>query len=296
MARAITHSATGGWGEGSPSSGARPSGDTLDEAEEKTTPSSAIRATRRERYRYRQQDRAAHRPLSTPRNRPGQRTRERSERGAGPYLVYNQTTPQMTSFPQLGLTKSGVACWWSINRLIETRSPCHLWTLTVKSVYPDSYYGNMHRNLMRSLRDDVRAGRMDKNCWGGVRVTEISPKGHGLHIHWIIAGRIPIRLILRRATEAGFGRIHVDPRPVTPLAANYLAKYLNKRHGQLNDGIRKWACIGNYDGVKTRDVQFESKSADVFRAAFREEIARGVHKHVAFARAKIAQRKYDFDE
>lgn len=193
-----------------------------------------------------------------------------------------------SAFPPLGLNKYGVACWWSILDLVMHHSPCHLWTLTTAKALPDSYYGNMHSNLMRMLRDDLRSGLL--KSFGGVRVVEVHPGGHGLHYHWVIRGRVSVDHIRKRATACGFGRIHVDPRPCSPWVAPYLAKYLVKDRVR---GVRSWSCIGDYTGYKGRDIEFSSRSIEVYKRAYRDALGLGLSKGQAFVMAKKAQRAFD---
>jgi len=193
--------------------------------------------------------------------------------------------------PPLGLTRSGVACWWSIYNLIsESVTPCYLWTLTFKEVYPYSYYGNMHRSLVAYLINDDKRGYLGPDGFAAVRVIEEHPGGHGLHYHWIVKGRMPINRVRLRAEQCGFGRINIAQDKKTGRvkvcdvgAAGYLAKYLTKN--EKLPGVRAWACLGRYKGVATKDIEFRSKEADVFRAAYREGIRSGMPRNQAFTHA-----------
>lgn len=188
------------------------------------------------------------------------------------------------------MTRSGVACWWSIKNLIEQNpGNCYLWTLTFKEVWPDNYCSNMHRNLITAIKDEVKQGRWPAD-WGGVKVVEEHPGGHGLHFHWVIRGRIPINKLLQLGHRHGFGRIHVRQKPCDAGAASYLAKYLNKNDKIYN--LKVWCCIGSYEGVKCKDVEFLAPSKKVFREAYQEAIAAGVGKAPAFNHAKKVQAKY----
>lgn len=201
----------------------------------------------------------------------------------------NEVTPALLT-PPMGLNRSGIACWWSILNLVQTDFPCYLWTLTTAETLPHSYYGEFHKNLMRDLGHKARDGFLPKN-WGGVRVVEVHPNGHGLHFHWVMRGYLPIKVVRDCTTRAGFGRIHVDPDPVSPKAASYLAKYLTK--GERIFGVRAWACIGNYDGVKTRDVEFDSDTARVFRRVFRAATDQGYDNRQAFIMARLCSTWYE---
>jgi len=188
------------------------------------------------------------------------------------------------------MTRSATACWWSIKRLIEENpGQCYLWTLTFKETWPDNYCANMHRMLLVAIHTEVRRGLWPAD-WGGVKVVEEHPGGHGLHFHWVIKGRIPIRKLLELGTRFGFGRIHVREEPCDVGAASYLAKYLNKNDKIYN--LKVWSCIGAYDGVKCKDVEFLAPSKQVFREAYQEAIAAGKGKAAAFNHAKKVQSKY----
>lgn len=187
-------------------------------------------------------------------------------------------------------TRSAFACWWSIKKLVEQHpGDCYLWTLTFKDVYPDHYCANMHRNLTREIEHAVRAGRWPSD-WGGVKVVEEHPGGHGLHFHWVIRGRIPIRILLAMAHRCGFGRIHVHPDPCTVKVAAYLAKYLTKNDKVY--GLKMWGCLGTYKGVRCKDLENLTPSKLVFREALREGVAAGKGRSAAFLHAKKVQQEY----
>jgi len=213
----------------------------------------------------------------------------------------NEPEAISTPFPPNGLNRSGVACWWSILNLIQSAEqegvPCFMWTLTFAKTYPDSWCGNMHARLVRALGDDGKAGKLGKHGFGGVRVTEVHPGGHGIHFHWIIKGRIPLGTVRRRAREAGFGHVFIARdknnrfRRVDAGAAGYVCKYLTK--GDKLAGVRSWACIGVYDGTKTKDIEFDSASNRVFRDAYRAAKLVGSPAALCFQAGRLAQRTYD---
>jgi len=210
---------------------------------------------------------------------------------------------ERTPFPPADLTRSGVACWWSILNLIRDSEkegvPCYLWTLTFAKTYPDSWCGNMHGKLVRALGDDAKLGHLGKDGFAGVRVTEVHPDGHGLHFHWVIRGKLPLARVRFRAKQCGFGHIFIARdarnrfRRIDTGAAGYLCKYLTK--GERLAGIRSWNCIGKYDGVKTYDIEFDSPDSRVFRAAYRAAKLAGSPAALCFQAAKLAQRKYNHE-
>jgi len=190
--------------------------------------------------------------------------------------------------PPRGLTRSGIACWWSLKNLIEQHE-CYLWTLTCADSPPDYAYGIRHGNLLKYLRDDTRDYCIPPIC--GVRVVEAHPGGHGLHYHWVLAGRYPIRRLLARGKQVGFGRIDVHPEPCTPLVAPYLCKYLLK--GDKLHGVRMWANIGTWQGVGARDIEMDSNSCRVFRDHYRHAVGAGKGRAVAFNEARVMQQRYE---
>lgn len=210
--------------------------------------------------------------------------------------------PQNNAFPPAGLSRSGIACWWSIINLIRDSNAkgikCYMWTLTFKEVYPDSWCGNMHARLVRAVGDEMRKTAHGKRIgFGGVRVTEVHPNGHGIHFHWIIRGKLSLALVRKCAAASGFGHVFIARdknnrfRAVDDGAAGYVAKYLTK--GDKLAGTRAWACIGDYEGTKTIDIEFDSESNRVFRQAYREAKLAGSPRPLCFQAGKLAQRKFD---
>lgn len=205
----------------------------------------------------------------------------------------SSVTPVQQNFVPAFRSKSQVACWWSIKRLVEQHpGACWLWTFTFAEVLPYNYAGNCHGKLTTMISDAARAGRWP-SPWGAVKVAERHPGGHGLHFHWVAYPRLPIQTVLKFGRACGFGRINVHPEPCTPKIATYLAKYLVK--GERLPGVKQWGCLGSFEGVAVRDVEIDSGSVNTFRAAFREAIAAGKPKGVAFNHAKIKQREYDIN-
>jgi len=175
-----------------------------------------------------------------------------------------------------------------------------MWTLTFKECHPDSWCGNMHQRLVRALGDDAkRHPSAFPNGFGGVRVVEDHPGGHGLHYHWIVRGRLPLHRVRERAIASGFGHVFIARdenrrfRKVDEGAAGYVAKYLTK--GSRLVGVRTWANIGDYEGVKTRDIEFDSTSNRVFRQAYRTAKLAGANPQLCYSEAVIKQRAWEMD-
>lgn len=192
--------------------------------------------------------------------------------------------PVMTS-------RSCVALWMSCLQLIRQHpGDVWLWTFTFAEVLPSHYAANVHRNFMTAIANAKRGSSWPK-AWGGVKVPEFHPSGHGIHFHWLAYPRMNVSNVRAIAESVGFGRIHVHPEPATERAANYISKYLIK--GGTLSGLKSWGTLGDYEGVRVKDVLMESASINVYRTAYREAIAAGKPKGAAFLHAKKIQRQFD---
>jgi len=224
----------------------------------------------------------------------------REARGPGAFTCLIHTNA--AEYADIGrvpvLPRSALACWWSLSHLIRTASPCYLWTFTTAEVVPDNFFGNMHRRLTCKIKDMANrktkssdGGTIPKN-WGGVRVFELHPGGHGIHAHWVVRGYMPWELMQRAAIQAGLGRIvHVDPDPVSPRAAYYLAKYLTKQ--TKLSGVRQWANIGTWEGIGKRDVTIESPRIEKIKALTALYRSQGKHRFTAY---RLALQEVDSQE
>lgn len=215
-----------------------------------------------------------------------------------------KTPAHVNPFPPNGLTRSGIACWWSILNLIKESNEkgiqCFMWTLTFEKVYPDSWCGNMHRLLVGYLRDEARnRPQLFPFGFGGVRVVEVHPQGHGLHYHWVIRGRIPLSIVRRCARRAGFGHVFIARddrrrfRAVDLGAAGYVAKYLTK--SDKIKGVRSWSCIGDYNGTLTKNIEFDSRKNRVFRQVYRTAKLAGANPSLCYSAAVIAANRWEIN-
>lgn len=121
----------------------------------------------------------------------------------------------------------------------------HLWTFTFADVLTVKQGSACWSAACRELVE-----RCNGLC--GVRVFEMH-KNHGLHIHAVIAGRWPIRLVRDIFQSHGFGRIHVCRITKNPY---YIGKYLSesRRHNDLK-GSRLWQCFGGRESKKKFSVK-----------------------------------------
>jgi hypothetical protein len=146
------------------------------------------------------------------------------------------------------MNKSAQSCIWSIRSLLAEKKVAYLWTFTFRNRLEIADACGRWQDLQRDLVRSVG--------FQGVRVYELHPGGHGLHIHVITSGRHDVRAVRYYAESAGFGRIHVKPVPSE--GADYIAKYLTKaRRSNELKGRRLWACLG-FKGAKVRDCEIDS--------------------------------------
>lgn len=146
------------------------------------------------------------------------------------------------------MNKSAQSCIWSIRSLLAHKKTAYLWTFTFREclAVPEACarWQHLQRDLVRTVG------------FRGVRVYELHPGGHGLHIHVITSGRHDVVAVRHYAESAGFGRIHVKPLPAS--GADYVAKYLTKaRRDSSLKGRRLWACLG-FKGSRICDCDIDS--------------------------------------
>lgn len=104
----------------------------------------------------------------------------------------------------------------------------------------------------------------------GVRVFEIHPGGHGLHVHLVTPFWYWVDDIRRITSRYRWGRINVKPIP--SVASGYVSKYIGKQttkdFPELK-GLRLWAKIGTkltqWKGARVADMYLESMTHSLFR-------------------------------
>lgn len=215
-----------------------------------------------------------------------------------PIHPYSPDSGDIGPLPFLG--RSALACFWSISHLIRTTPEgCYFWTVTPINVVPDSWFARMHSNFITKVKNAAArgtqgstGGTLAKN-WGGVKVIEVSPGGHGLHSHLVLRGYMDYHLMDRLAKEAGLGMVFRHPDKATPALSFYLASYLGKDQEPLN-GIRRWNCVGTYDGIGKRDIVQTSNRIEKIKAYQRQNIALGKHRYVAY-RDALLRVQYEMD-
>lgn len=101
----------------------------------------------------------------------------------------------------------------------------------------------------------------------GLRVFELHPGGHGLHIHALLNRRVDIRMIRRRAERYGFFWIQVKRCNEGEGMADYLGKYLSKQNRPEDlKGVRLWQAIGQWGQSKCKDIEIISEFSEAYRA------------------------------
>jgi hypothetical protein len=147
------------------------------------------------------------------------------------------------------VTKSGIACEFSIKALLKDHKIAYLWTFTFAEVLPEDVAAWMWSRLAQDLRRQVG--------FYGVRCFELHPGGHGLHIHFVTPRRYDVNHVRHYSDLHGFGRINVKRMPAS--AAGYIAKYLQKasRCPALK-GKRLWSCVGFKEGSKVKNIVIDS--------------------------------------
>ena len=172
----------------------------------------------------------------------------------------------------------------SAEKLFRENTHVYFWTVTFVRVLPDSYYGNIWRMFVRAMHDSARAGRLPKT-WGGVRVVE--PFDHGLHYHALVNRRLWVGEMRRLGRPLGIGRIHV--RRAVASDAEYLAKYVAKDF--TVHGVRKWASIGTFSGVRVRDIETDSLTTRATRFLMEKVYSdESQHKRYLMASGAVRER------
>jgi len=144
------------------------------------------------------------------------------------------------------MTKTCCALEFTIDRMGRT---LYLWTFTFREVKAMAtackLWGRAAKDLSRKLG------------FSGVRVFELHPGGHGLHIHVVTPFYYPVVLVRVLTTRWGFGRIHV--KPIKYNKRHYVTKYLQKQQRAVClKGRRLWATVGGFKGCLVKNIRVES--------------------------------------
>jgi hypothetical protein len=162
-------------------------------------------------------------------------------------------------------SKSRFAFDCSVESLASGSKWLYLWTFT----FPEALDVDVARKRWsRFLRTFNMWRRRDgRNLdLAGVRVFELHPKGHGLHIHVVNRAFWGVDSVRRlwQLPGSGGGRVHVKRIPVS--RAHYAGKYLRKAaRAECFKGVRMWAGFGGFGYCRVRDVQVESNWTRIYR-------------------------------
>jgi hypothetical protein len=163
-------------------------------------------------------------------------------------------------------SKSRFAFDCSVESLATGSQWLYLWTFTFPEVLDVEVARKRWSRFLEAFSNwRRRAGRnVDLS---GLRVFELHPRGHGLHIHVVNRAFWGVDSVRRlwQLPSVGGGRVHVKRIPVS--RAYYAGKYLRKagRPGCFR-GVRMWAGFGGFNYCRVRDVQVESNWRRIYRA------------------------------
>jgi|GEM_PF-2900270 len=156
--------------------------------------------------------------------------------------------------------KSSTALQYNV-KLLEDALPdgecLKMWTFTLPV--------RLHPVVGAAMWQDVARELKRSMGFKGVRVFELHPGGHGLHVHVAVNQWFDVHEVRMICQRFGWGRVHVedwDNRGVLT-CGEYLAKYLTKQNkvwqGMHLRGVRWWATFGDLpDKVRVRDVSIDS--------------------------------------
>ena len=130
----------------------------------------------------------------------------------------------------------------------------------------------------RKAKESVRAACGEWNKLGkelvrrckfyGVRVYELHPGGHGLHVHVVTGGRFEVDAIRAVSNRAGWGRVDVTRIPGK--RRHYVAKYVSKEREPDLKGQRLWACLGRFERTRISDIEKDAAWSAAFKSAMAE--------------------------
>lgn len=159
--------------------------------------------------------------------------------------------------------RSKVALESNVQMLFENEKRVYFWTFTLPSKMHPSEATVLWRPLCRDL---VRNLGMS-----GVRVFELHPSGHGLHVHLACNQSVWVGNVRVLAKKHGFGRIHVEEFGQYGDCAGYMGKYFSKQakywQGYKLVGIRWWSTFGKpFDKIRVKDVVSHSLFKEIFHS------------------------------
>src|SRR5450432_3699641 len=161
-------------------------------------------------------------------------------------------------------TKSKFAFDCSCERLpVSARGHLYLWTFTFAECIEIVKARKRWSAFLKALRNErSRKGQVKLS---GLRVFELHPGGHGLHIHVATGDFVHVNQVRRLWLTSGGDRIHV--RAIAPERAGYLSKYLRKSgRPECFRGCRMWDAFGGADVCRIKDIIVESNWTRAYAA------------------------------
>jgi len=150
--------------------------------------------------------------------------------------------------------KSKIAFEFSVERYFQGEQFARLWTFTLVDVLNVQEFRPCWNNLQHALR---RIG------FHGIRVYELHPGGHGLHVHLVTKGWFDVDVVRPLAQRYGWGRVHVKEIPASEAA--YIGKYLGKQTREnAIKGMRLWSGLV-WKCNKVRDIVNDGTVARMFK-------------------------------
>ena len=138
----------------------------------------------------------------------------------------------------------------------------YLWTFTFADLIPVTEARQLWSKFLK------RFGQWNKRngkVFRGLRVFELHPGGHGLHVHIITSNFAFVNTIRRMWRRHKGGRVHV--LPIAENRRNYVAKYLSKSdRPSCFKGVRLWAPFGGMEHTRVKDIQIQSDFSATYRA------------------------------
>tara|TARA_B100000809_G_scaffold217497_1_gene223705 strand:+ start:1827 stop:2411 length:585 start_codon:yes stop_codon:yes gene_type:complete len=121
-----------------------------------------------------------------------------------------------------------------------------LWTFTFSDV--------LELRVAKAVWKRARQELSRSIGFAGVRVFELHPGGHGLHIHVVASRFYPVQAVRKIWSECYGGRLHVCKLDYS--RRHYVAKYLQKQGRCVAlKGTRLWATFGGFKGVAVKMIQ-----------------------------------------
>lgn len=150
--------------------------------------------------------------------------------------------------------RSRHALLFTISRMAK-EGDLYMWTFTLRHREPIDAAIEYWRRMCTDIL--IRGLGMR-----GVRVFELHPRGHGLHVHVVTPCYIHVSEVRARLVGTPWGRVHVRKVDSGELGAEYVGKYLrkSKRHPGLK-GKRLWQTFGGFEGCRVLDVEGDSTLA-----------------------------------